>query len=240
MDPPRDGAQALRPVIDGVHARHDGEQHLGGTDVAGGLFAPNVLLAGLQRQAVSGTPARIDGLADEAARHRPLVGIAGGEEGGMGAAEAERHAEALARADDDIGAELAWRGEQYEGERIARHHGESAGRVNRLDGGARVADRAGPRRILHEPAEHRPGAEIARRIANDHLDAKRARARPHHGDRLRQAIGGDEEGIALGPIHVAAHGHRLGRRRRLVQQRGIGDLHRRKVHHHGLEIEQRF
>ena len=43
-DPP----QALGAVVDGVHRGDHGEQRLGGADVAGGLLAADVLLAGLQ------------------------------------------------------------------------------------------------------------------------------------------------------------------------------------------------
>ena len=39
---------------------------------------------------------------------------------------------------------------------------------------------------------------------------------------------------------AVSHGHRLGGRRRFVEQRGIRNLHAGEVAHHGLEIEQRF
>ena len=47
----RNGAQPLRPVIHGVETGDVREQHLRGADVAGGLLAANVLLAGLERHA---------------------------------------------------------------------------------------------------------------------------------------------------------------------------------------------
>ena len=46
-----DRAQALGTVVDGIHRGHDGEQNLGGADVAGGLISADVLLAGLEREA---------------------------------------------------------------------------------------------------------------------------------------------------------------------------------------------
>ncbi len=42
-----DPAQAIRAVIDRVHAGHDREQHLRGADIRGRFFAADMLLAGL-------------------------------------------------------------------------------------------------------------------------------------------------------------------------------------------------
>ena len=53
-----DRAQPVRAVVDGVHRRHHGQQHLGGADVGGRLVAADVLLAGLQREPVRRTPGR--------------------------------------------------------------------------------------------------------------------------------------------------------------------------------------
>ena len=47
-----DRAQPVGAVVDGVHAGDHREQHLRGADVAGRLLAADVLLAGLQREAV--------------------------------------------------------------------------------------------------------------------------------------------------------------------------------------------
>ena len=96
VDARGDRLQALRAVIDGVHAGHVGEQYLRGADVGIGLFAADVLFARLQRHAVGGLAAGVFGDADDAARHRADEGLAGGEEGGVRAAEAHRDAEALA------------------------------------------------------------------------------------------------------------------------------------------------
>ena len=49
-----DGLEALGAVINGVHGGHDGEEDLGGADVAGGFFAPDVLFAGLEGEAEGG------------------------------------------------------------------------------------------------------------------------------------------------------------------------------------------
>src|SRR5213078_3062197 len=53
-------AQALGPVVHRVHARHHGQQHLRGADVARGLLAADVLLACLQGHAQRRPPASRD------------------------------------------------------------------------------------------------------------------------------------------------------------------------------------
>ena len=62
-----DCLEAIGPVIDGVHAGHDGQEHLRCADVAGGLFAADVLLAGLQSKAVGRAPVSVDADTYEAA-----------------------------------------------------------------------------------------------------------------------------------------------------------------------------
>ena len=71
----------------------------------------------------------------------------------MRAAEAQRHAEALRRADGDVGADLAGRGEQGEREQVGRDDDERARGVRRLDQRAQVANRAGRAGVLHQHAE---------------------------------------------------------------------------------------
>ena len=47
-----DCLEVLRSVVDRIHSSHDCQQHLGGANVAGCLLAPNVLLSGLQGEAI--------------------------------------------------------------------------------------------------------------------------------------------------------------------------------------------
>ena len=88
-------AQALRAVIDRVEPGHVGEQHLRGAQVGVGFLAADMLFAGLQGHAVGGFAACITRDTDDASGHGAHMGKAGGEEGGMRAAEAQRNAEAL-------------------------------------------------------------------------------------------------------------------------------------------------
>ena len=41
-------------------------------------------------------------------------------------------------------------------------------------------------------------------------------------------------------LHAVQQRHRLGRRSRFVEQRGVRDLHAGQIAHHGLEVEERF
>ena len=137
-----DPGQAVRAVVDGVHAGHHGEQHLGGADVAGRLLAADVLLAGLQGQPVREVAVGVDRHPDEAPGQRPREVLADGHEGGVRPAEAHRHAEPLARADRDVGAELAGRREQGQGQQVGGHRDDGAGLVSLADQAAPVDDLA--------------------------------------------------------------------------------------------------
>ena len=72
----RDPAQPVGAVVDGVHRGHDGQQDLGGADVGGRLVAADVLLAGLQREAVRRTALGVDRDAHEAAGQVTLQALA--------------------------------------------------------------------------------------------------------------------------------------------------------------------
>ena len=69
--------QALRPVVDRIHACHDGQEHLRRANVARRLLTPDVLFAGLQRKPVGRLPRDIFGHANNASRHLPLECLSG-------------------------------------------------------------------------------------------------------------------------------------------------------------------
>ena len=79
-----------------------------------------------------------------------------------------------------------------------------------------------------------------RRDADQHLQAERLGARADHLDRLRMAVAGHDDGVALALDAALGQRHRLGRRRGFVEHRGVGDGHAREVAHHGLEVDQGF
>jgi len=66
--------QAFGSVKESVHGSEDGEEDLGGADVAGGAVAADVLFPGLEGQAVGGSAAGILGNADKSAGKKALIG----------------------------------------------------------------------------------------------------------------------------------------------------------------------
>ena len=242
VDAAGDLAQALRPVVDGVHGGHDGQQHLRGADVARGLVAADVLLARLQGEAHGGVALGIDRDAHQPARHEALVLVAGGHERGVGAAVAHGHAEALAVAHGHVHAELAGGRQQGEGQQVRRRHDQGAGGVGPLDEGAEVLDVALGVRVLEERAEGVVTEVVGVGIAHGHVVAQRFRPRAHEVDRLRVDPVGDEEGVPRVAALLGAFSerHGLGGGGGLVQHGGVGDVQAREIHDHRLEVQQRL
>ena len=85
-----------------------------------------MLLARLQREAHRRTPGGVDRHADQPAGHAALVLVARGEEPGVRAAVAHRHAEPLGGPDHDVGAPLPRRDEDHQREEIGGHRDERA------------------------------------------------------------------------------------------------------------------
>lgn len=231
-------------MVDGVHAGHDGEQHLSGTDVAGGLLAPDVLLTGLQRQAVRLVAVGVDGDAHEAAGQAARELLADGHVVGVGTAEAHGDTEALRRTDGDVGAELTGRGQQREGEQIGGDRDDGAQLVGLLDDGLDVADGTGGARVLDQNADDAALGDLGRdavgQVRDDDLDPGRFGTRPDHGDGLRQRVRVDHEGAVLDLAHAPGQRHRLGGGRALVEQRGARGGQAGQLGDHRLEVEQRL
>ena len=240
IDPARNPFQARRPVPDRIHPSHHRQQHLGGADVARRFLTPDVLLARLQRQAERRPASGVHTHAHQPPRHLPLVLVQGGEEPGMRTAEAHRHAEALGRAHDHIRAHLAgWR-EQHEAQQVRTDDHQRPRLVRGADLATQVPHLASCAGVLQHDGER--GSD-RRRIAGRHIhqrDAGRCRAGGQHRAGLGMHVGTDRQRVGLGAAQPVRHRHRLGRRRRFVQQRGVGDRQAGQVTDHGLEIEQRL
>src|SRR4051794_15086380 len=80
MDRLRDLPQSAGPVVDGVHAGDDSQQHLRGTDIRGRLLTADVLLSSLPCQAEAGSAITIFGNSDKPARQSPLHACADSNE----------------------------------------------------------------------------------------------------------------------------------------------------------------
>ncbi|MNS83265.1 hypothetical protein D3C72_1170480 [compost metagenome] len=234
-----DAGQAFRTVVDGVHRGHHCQQHLCGTDVGGGLLAADVLFAGLQGQAVGRVALCVDGDADQAARHRTLVGVTAGHERRMRATETERHAETLAVADHDVRTPFARGGQQGQGQQVGGHGHQAAARMHGIDQRLVVAHLAEGIRVLQQQAE---GFRFQRfgRGAHAQHDAHGLGAGAQQFQRLRVHGVVHEEGVRLRLGRTLGQGHRFSGGGGFVQQRSVGDFHAGQVGAQGLEVDQRF
>ena len=239
VDAARDPPQALGAVVDRVHRGHDGEQHLRRADVARGLVAADVLLAGLQGQPEGGPALGVLRHAHDPPRQVALVLLLRGEERGVRPAVAHRHPEALGRAERHVRAELARRAEEGQGEQVGRHRQQGAFGVGALGEAGEVADDAVRGRVLHEHAEEALGREVdALHRAHVDVDPEGRRLRAHDRDRLRVAVLRHEEAVLAGLRHRAAQRHRLGGGRGLVEEGRVGEGQAGEVGHHRLVVEQ--
>ena len=237
MDPLRNGAQTHRPVKHGIERCHHRQQRLRGTDIAGRLLAPDMLLAGLQRQPIGAVAAGIDGHADDPPGHGALQLILAGHEPGMRPAIAHRHPEPLRRTHGDIGPHRARLLQQAQRQQIGGDHGQRPGGMQRSDIAAQIADMAIGAGILENRAKDLRRIQILGGTDDD-LDPQRRGAGLDHRDGLRMQATVHKERPGLRLRLPLRHGHRLGRRCRLVQQAGIGDGQAGQIADHGLEIQQ--
>ena len=169
-----------------------------------------------------------------------LVFVLCREERGVRATVAERHAEALRVSDRDVGPPFAGRSEQREREQVGGHDHQGTGRVCGGRKSAIVPHRTVGRRILdHDRADGRVDIE-PRRVADDHRHPACRRARAHHVDRLRMAVGVDEHGVFAVARDAMRHGHGFGRRGSLIEQRRVRDRQRGEIADHRLIVEQRL
>ena len=230
-------AEPVRAVPHGVHAGDVGQQHLRRADVAGRLLPADVLLTGLEGEAQRGASGGVGAHPDQAPGQRPGVGVAGGQERRVRAAEPHGHAEALGRPDDDVGAVATGRSQQHQGEEVAGDDREAAPVMHRVDRRLQVGDGARRAGVGEE------GAEAALDVldpADVQRDAHRLGPGLQYSDRLRMGVGVDDEGVARGPRQPAGHRHGLCRSGALVEHGGVGQVEPGEVGDHGLEVEDRL
>ncbi len=103
-----------------------------------------------------------------------------------------------------------------------------------------VAHRAARARVVEQRAEQLATVQLGERIADHDLEAERLGPGAQHRERLRMAVGVDEEGPGLAPAHPLGHGHGFGGRGRLVEQRGVRELEAGQIGDHLLEVQQRL
>jgi hypothetical protein len=157
------------------------------------------------------------------------------------ATEAQRHAEALGAADGHVGAELARRGQQGQGQQVGGHGHQGVGGVEALGQCAVVEHVTVARRVLQQGAEERRHVAQFTLVADHHLDAQRLGTGAQHVEGLRVAVHGGEELVAaLVLAQALAEGHGFGGGGGFVEQRGVGDRQAGEVADQGLEVQQRF
>ena len=196
-----------------------------------------MLLARLQCQSIRGLSVAVDGHADQPPGKAALEFVARREKRRVRPAESHRHAEALARADDDVRAPFARRGKQRQRQQIGGDEDERAARVQRVRKSAIVAHVAIDARVLQQ---HRKAIRLRGRRggSDDDIEAERLRARAHDVDRLRQNVVRDPDRVARALADATRKRHRFRRGRRLVEHRRVGDGEPGEVAHHRLEIDE--
>jgi hypothetical protein len=130
-----------------------------------------VLLAGLERQAVGLVARGVAREADDTAGHSALVRVLAGQERGVGPAIAKGHAEALRVADDDVGAHLARRGEDCEGEKVGNEDRDHLVLLALLGDPREVGDCAVRRGVRQENSQESGVRLEVIDVADDNINA---------------------------------------------------------------------
>src|SRR2546423_10275132 len=208
-----DCAQDTRPMIDRVHRCNHGEQNLRGTNVTRRFVAADMLLARLQREAVSRTTFGIVRNADESPWHVAFVLLSRGKKRGVRSTETEWNAETLCAPDRNIGAEFTWGFQQRERENVRRDNDKRAGGVRLIREMSVIVNRAVRRGILNECAENSVVEFEFREVVDFTFDAERFRARANNFDRFGVTIVRDEKYFPIWNRRVTKR-HRFGRGRR--------------------------
>ena len=238
-------AQSLGTMVHRVHARHHGQQALGGADVGGRLVAADVLLTGLQGHAVGHVAHAVHRRPNHAAGYVSLVVQARGEEGRMRSPVAHRHAETLAVAHHHVGTHGTRTLHEGASQEVRGHHHAHL-EVVRL--GNRVGQGFHPPAVIGVLDHHAKCAlaqlKVVVRALLD-VDAEVRGARAQDRPRLGEDPVRHHEPVHAGLGRLAAagieqHGHGLRSGSGLVQQAGVGQLHAGQVAHHGLEVHQGF
>ncbi|OLT12609.1 hypothetical protein BJF77_06020 [Kocuria sp. CNJ-770] len=234
-----DGAQPVRAVVGGVGAGDDGQQRLGRADVGGGLLAADVLLAGLQRQAVGRPAGGVHRDAHQAAGQIALQALAAGHERGVGPAEEQGHPEALGGADGDVRALLPRGAQEGEGQQVGGDGHQRALRVGLLRALRQVGDVPVDADLGQDHAEELALGQALGEVGDDQVDAHGPAAPAQHGEGLRQGAGVHGDAAAAGPaVGAAHHEHGLRHGGGLVEQGGVGQVEAGEVHDGVLEGQQ--
>ena len=224
-------------VVDGVHGCDIGQQRLGGADVRGGLFAADVLFAGLQGQAVAGLAVSVLRHTHQAAGDLPLELFGHGHEAGVRTAEEQRNAEALSRADGNVGTLLGGGAQHRQSKEVTREGDHCGTLLGTSYGVGEVAHGTRGARLRTDDAEHVFADQALGQVSDLHLEVHGLGAGADDRDGLRVQFGVENNRGALF-VGSAHEQHGLCDRGGFVQQRGVGDVEAGEVLNHLLEVEQ--
>ena len=191
--------KAFRSVVHRIHGGNDGGKNLGRADVAGCLFAPDVLFPRLQGKAQSRPARGIAGNPHHAPRHQSLEFVPYGNEGGMRTAQAGPHAQTLCGAVRHIGTHFPRRDVHGQRQRIGGRRHLGPGGVRKLSEYPVVVYRAVRVGGLNQHPEHIRIRVHFRQRRRDDADVQRARPGFEHLENLRMDSIRNQEDVGLGP-----------------------------------------
>ena len=118
MDAASNVSEPFGTMIYGIESAHRGKECLRCTDIRGRFLAFDVLLTGLESQAVGGVPVSILGDTNDTSGDLAFVFHTASQVTGRGAAEVHGDTKTLSRAENNISAPLSGRGEHYEAHKV--------------------------------------------------------------------------------------------------------------------------
>ena len=174
-----------------------------------------------------------------AAGHLADECFARGEERRVRTAVAQRHAESLRVAVDDVGAHFAGRRQQGQAEQI-RSDGDQAPAMRFASMKARRSCTAPDSSGVCTSAPKKVPYRTALRQSPTTNSMPRGSARVRRTSMVCGKHESATKNFVAFEFDAMQHGHRLGGRRRFIEQRRVGDFHAGQIADHGLEIEQAF
>jgi hypothetical protein len=245
----------VRPDRGEVDGRGQRAQGLVGADVAGGLLAADVLLAGTQGHDERALAVDVRGHADETAGDLADQGLAAGQDAEVRAAVRERDAQRLAFAGRRCRRRTRPARQDGERDRLHDRHEQRAGGVgqaadlgHRLEQAeeARVGDdHAGHRmlRVGEHPLERRQVGRAGGRSLSDERDLVGDERCPAEVRAQRLTVVGMDAPADQHPLparRAAAHEGALGRGRGAVVVRGRDDVQAGQLGHERLVLVDRL
>ena len=230
---------------DGVHAGHDGKQHLGGADVGGGTVASDVLLAGLQGQPIGRVAVRIDRGAHQTTGNLTFQAFAYGHETGARTTEPHRYPEPLRGTDGDISSQITRSTHHGQAQQVTLGHGNALGLPDGGEDLRGIPQLAGG---IGVGSEHPEAAGLdgwlplgtVTQVDGDDVDAQAGGAASHDLTHLIEDLAVDQETIRLVPAGSTGQQHCLGGGSGLVEQGGVRHRKGREVRDHLLEDDERL